>query len=678
MIPDKHYSADPQGLLMETFEVGVEKDHIELIAKAKPLNAIAELIWNAYDADATEVRVDFEEGDITKLGLIRVTDNGTGIPYDHALEFFKNIGGSWKRTKRRTNAGRPIHGLKGQGRIKAFALGTNVVWHSSCEGKYYSIRGNNNNLKKFELSDLAPATDRGCTVEITDILKDFEIGREHGFADEIRDRFALQLYEDPNFSIVYDGLKIDALEAISGVTPIHVEASLDSGAIVSGDLDVVEWRRPIQRKLLLCLPGKFSFHEMAPGIQARGFNFTAYLTSQHFQELADENREGLIELDRPSQALIEAAKDAMRVHFREREAERSRAKIEEWKATGIYPYSGTVIDPVERNERQVFDVVALNLSDYSSEFEASPKKTQKLIFKLLKAAVESGPTVLPELLTEVINLPQERQEEMAKLLEKTSLSAIIEAAKEVTNRLDFIKALQILIFEPKSKQQLLERSQLHRIIAQDAWLFGEQYNLVNDDEDLTAVLRSHLRLLGQDRKDLAPDVDEKVLDAEGKNGIVDLMLSQRIPLPTDEKRKHLVIELKRPAQPVNEEVLLQINRYAQAVAQDDRFKHSDVEWDFVAISNTLSDGVTLTATQRDRPLGLAYEYSNPAIRVWVKTWGQVIQEAEGRLTFYRRRLDYQANEAQALEYLRSVNPDLLSREVRARIQELDESARAAE
>ena len=267
---------------------------------------------------------------------------------------------------------------------------------------------------------------------------------------------------------------------------------------------------------------------------------------------------------------------------------------------------------------------------------------------------------------------------MANLLQKTTLSAIIEAAKEVAARLDFIKALQILIYDPKSKRQLPERSRLHRIIARDAWLFGEQYNLVNDDEDLTSVLRTHLSLLGKHRNALSPEVDEKVLDTEGKNAIVDLMLSQRIPLPDDQKRQHLVVELKRPSQPVIEDVRSQVKRYAQAVSNDPRFKDSEVEWDFVAVSNKLSVGARLDANQRDRKPGLVAEYSSPNVRVWIKTWGQIVQEAEGRLTFYRRRLDYQADDEQALAYLRSVNADLLSPEVRERMKELGDTQQAAE
>ena len=235
---------------------------------------------------------------------------------------------------------------------------------------------------------------------------------------------------------------------------------------------------------------------------------------------------------------------------------------------------------------------------------------------------------------------------MANLLKRTTLTAVINAARSVSDRLDFLKALQILIFNAASKRQLLERSQQHRVIAEHTWLFGEQFNLTNDDEDLSSVLRSHLKLLGPDREELAPD--EPVLDADGKTRIVDLMLSQRLPTSTDDERKHLVIELKRPSQPINEDVVNQIKKYAKAVAQDDRFKNSSVKWDFLAVSNSFTPDAELEAKQTGKPRGLVFELDESKIRVWAKTWGQIIDESQGRLTFFKRGLEYEANDQHAL------------------------------
>jgi hypothetical protein len=661
---------------VQQIEIKVENDHIQRITTAKPLAAISELIWNAYDADAREVKVELEEGQLTKLGVIRVVDDGTGIPADEVEAFFQSLGGSWKKRAIKTDGGRSIHGEKGQGRFKAFALGDRVTWVSHRAGKKFSISGEKSDLKRFTISDTVPSGNTGCTVEIENVVRDFEIWSADGFAEQVRDVFALQLYEDPAFRIIYDGEEIDARDAIRDVTPYEISAITEDGHEYKATLDIIEWKKKVERKLMLCLPGRFSFHEMAPGIHARGFDFTAYLTADHFQDLANDNTEGLVELDPPSMALVEATKAKLREHFREREAERSRGKIQEWKEAKIYPYEGKTSDPIEINERQVFDVVALNLADYSPEFDKAPSKQQKLILQLVKAAIETGPGALPAILESVVDLPKAKQEELADLLRKTSLTAVINAAKAVTDRLEFLRALQILVFDPKSKRQLLERSQLHRIIAQETWIFGEQFNLMNDDEDLSAVLRSHIELLGSDsdegtaRKTPAPSAP--VLDAEGKAAIVDLMLSCRMPTATDEERKHLVIELKRPSQHLSEDVINQIKKYAKAVALDDRFKHSKVEWDFVAVANRFTKAAEFEARQKDKPRGLVLEVDDPIkIRVWAKTWGEIIQEAEGRLTFYKRRLEYQANDKEALRYLRTINADYLSEEVKERISALD-------
>ena len=57
-----------------------------------------------------------------------------------------------------------------------------------------------------------------------------------------------------------------------------------------------------------------------------------------------------------------------------------------------------------------------------------------------------------------------------ELLKKTTLSAVIEAAKTVADRLNFLKALEHLVYDTESKENLKERKQLHRIVANETWI----------------------------------------------------------------------------------------------------------------------------------------------------------------------------------------------------------------
>jgi hypothetical protein len=318
---------------------------------------------------------------------------------------------------------------------------------------------------------------------------------------------------------------------------------------------------------------------------------------------------------------LETAKTKLREHFRKRAAETAANVVEEWKKSKVYPYESEPRDILEVAERQVFDVVALNLNSYSLEFERSEADTKKLVLKLLRTVLGTNPPELQRILSSVIELPEDKQKDLAELLSKTTLQAIINAAKVVTNRLDFLQGIERLIFDAELKERLLERKQLHRILATEPWIFGEQYHLALDDESLTNLLKKHNQLLNRE-----VEVYEPVVREDKREGIVDLMLSKLVPLPRGNEREHLIIELKRPAQKINSEIALQIKSYAMAVVTDERFKSTKTKWVFWAISNDLTDEVREDASHANRPEGILYQSKGGDVVVWVKTWGEVLQE----------------------------------------------------
>jgi hypothetical protein len=66
---------------MTEYAVEVQPDFLERPAKAQPIAAVAELIWNGLDADATAINVDLEDDKLGGLRRIIVMDNGHGIPF---------------------------------------------------------------------------------------------------------------------------------------------------------------------------------------------------------------------------------------------------------------------------------------------------------------------------------------------------------------------------------------------------------------------------------------------------------------------------------------------------------------------------------------------------------------------------------------------------------------------
>ena len=132
---------------------------------------------------------------------------------------------------------------------------------------------------------------------------------------------------------------------------------------------------------------------------------------------------------------------------------------------------------------------------------------------------------------------------------------------------------------------------------------------MGDDSSLTTVLKEHLDELG--RQELA--VDEPVRDERGKIQIVDIVLGRALRL-NQNRREHLVVELKRPSVILGRDEITQIEGYAAAVASDPRFNRTEVQWDFVLAGNDWDEFAALRANQRDKPAGLILD--SDGLRVW--------------------------------------------------------------
>lgn len=655
---------------MQRISVEVQSDFLQRLASLKrPIFALGELVWNAVDADASEVTVEFNRNLLGSLDRIVVSDNGSGMPHLLALDAFKKLGGSWKRTSDRSlGKKRFLHGRAGKGRFRAFALG-NVIewrtrWRENGEVREYTITGRRDALGTFEISDpvLAPGETTGTVVTISEIFKDFPSLLGDDGRRAMTEEFAIYLGHYPEIHITYDGAPIDPAAVRLGTTEVELPPiQTDTGETVTATLTITEWRMPTQRALYLCDQNGFVLNRTIVGIQAPGFEFAAYLRSDYLRVLDDQHLLGLEELQPDLAALLESARAALRDHFRGRTAETGEQLLRDWRAEGVYPYSGEPKTAIETAERHVFDAVAVNVGTYLPKFAEGDKKAQKLSLRMLREVLGESPDAVKRILTDVLGLPLDKQQELAELLERTTLTAIIAASKLVADRLNFVRGLELLVFDPESKAVLLERKQLHKILEQNTWIFGEQFHLTTSDQSLNDVLRKHVALLNRDDV----DTDLPVLREDERTGIVDLMLSRTIPQPRAEEHDHLVVELKRPNKKIDAVVLTQVESYAFAVAGDERFRDTATRWNFWAVSNEMTEDARRRAHQHGRPEGLVYDDAQQRIQVWAKTWGELINECKARLQFFQQALEYEASDESAIAHLRQVHAKYLPEHLRA-------------
>jgi Histidine kinase-, DNA gyrase B-, and HSP90-like ATPase len=633
-----------------SYPVEVQSDFLEKITRAKPVHAVAEFIWNSLDADATAIDVMVEHNPLGGMSQIIVRDNGTGIDFDAAPELFKKLGGSWKRAGARTKkSGRFLHGQDGRGRFKVFGLGDLAQWdvtYAKAQNlSTFKVRMTASNLKEVVIGDeeRAPAkTETGVTLTISNLHQDYvSLTSDAGF-QEFTEIFALYLADYKDVSITIESRKIDPVSVIASQGSLTLSDLVDeAGKAYPVRLEIIEWRSATNRALYLCNDKGFPLSEVERRFHVGAYQFSAYLKSEYISNL---QKDGSLEVAEMRPAILDSvneAQQAIRDYFRSRTAQDARTVVEEWKQENVYPYEGDAATQVEQIERQVFDIVAVNVAQYMPEFSTAPAKNKALHLRLLRQAIAKSPEELQLILDEVLKLPKRKQAELAQLLRDVSLSAIISAARIVADRLKFLTGLEAILFDHDKKQRLKERSQLHRIIAQNCWLFGEEYNLSVDDRSLTEVLRKHRKLLGDDIV-----IDEPVKHVSKDRGIVDLMLSRAIRRHKADELTHLVVELKAPKVKIDKDEVTQLEEYALSVMKDERFRGINTTWVFWAISDDYGDYAKHRMT---KPNGTIFE--KDILSIWVKTWAQVIGDNRARLQFFQERLEYEADKGASLQHL---------------------------
>ena len=146
---------------------------------------------------------------------------------------------------------------------------------------------------------------------------------------------------------------------------------------------------------------------------------------------------------------------------------------------------------------------------------------------------------------------------------------------------------------------------------------------------------------------------------DGARGIVDLMLSRKIPTNRADEIEHLVVELKAPKVKIGSKECDQIKKYAYAVSDDERFSSLPATWNFWVISNELDKHAKRSANQDGRAKGIIDKTSDNgvSVTVWAKEWSQIIQENKHRLKFIQEKLEYSLDRQEGIKHLKEVYAD---------------------
>ena len=388
---------------VKTFQVEVQTDFLKRQANAAPVQALAELIWNAVDADATRVSIDLDYNDLGMSG-IRIRDDGHGIPYGEVESVFKPFGASWKKPDSLTKTkARRLHGFEGRGRFKAFALGRVADWHvtyATDDGEYftYDIGILEDNLQEVRISEQQPIKTKqtGVEVAISELHRDFRSLDADSAPHDLAEIFALYLQNYKDVSIVLESIKVDPTSAIASSKRLTLEDIQDEGASYSAEIEIIEWKTSTKRALYLCTDQGFPLTQVSTRFHVGDFQFSAYLKSQFISQLHENNVLELAEMNPVLEHAIDEACNAIKDYAQDRAAQTARSVVDGWKADEIYPFQGEPESPVEEVERTVFDIVALNVNKHLPDFAESTRKNKAFHFARVAPGDRKKPGRAPD------------------------------------------------------------------------------------------------------------------------------------------------------------------------------------------------------------------------------------------------------------------------------------------
>ena len=210
-----------------------------------------------------------------------------------------------------------------------------------------------------------------------------------------------------------------------------------------------------------------------------------------------------------------------------------------------------------------------------------------------------------------------------------------------------------MVYNDSIGAPIKERTQFHKVLLKELWIFGEKYTLGTSDQSLRNLLKAHIKCLGRD--ELIPEIPPEAVDDLTR--IPDICLFQQI-CPSYENFEHLVIELKRPTLTLTLKELDQIRDYALTVADNPMFDKTRTKWHFILLGQGLDQRVRSALENQVIGDGNYYNAGNNSISVF--EWSKIIQDNKLKYEYLRKKLNHQLSDDPnfAADYLRVKHAEL--------------------
>ena len=621
----------------------------KVLQKYTPERAIAEYIWNGFDAKATIINVDFEIDSIeldTYKSII-ISDNGDGIIYEDLSDRFRKFYES-NKTIVNTNSNDLTRGKNGYGRFTfhkfaRFAKWETTYYKTADTTNSYVININSDNLKEYNPTvPVAESKTKGTVVSFNEINSDITTA----FINDIlkpylRAEFAWYLELRDVHKLFINGEELDYSSIILDNQSFNIPLIYKDHEI-NFECKYIRWSNKLNDEY-----SRFYFLNESLELKETkttslnkkgdGFWHSLMIVSDFFNEeniiIADEEEDenvtalfGVKEERKIFKLLVLQLNDYLknkRRPFLKSQATKLILKYEEEK---VFPSFGD--NEWDKSRKEGLENLVKELYEVEPAVFMKLNKEQKRIFlELLNLVLDSSESEsLFKIIGAVVDLNPQDRKEFAKLLETTRLKQVITTINLIKDRLIILENLKKIVFDQELKAN--ERDHLQKFIEKHYWIFGEEYRMVCAEEvKFEEALKRYVYLL-------RGVTEKQYISHPHKYKEMDLFLAGADF--RDGKPHNLIVEIKNPTtiKKLSDKEVGQIKKYIDVVLKQDAFNDHNEFWSFYLIGQDYDDIVKNDIQNFET--GLLRKKDNHCL--YVKKWSEITNEVERRMKYLLEKL----------------------------------------
>ncbi|QJR36776.1 ATP-binding protein [Gemmatimonas groenlandica] len=576
-------------------------EHLGIAAYNSVQKCLAELVANAYDADASHVVIELPDV-LDDSSTISIADDGVGMTAAALTKKFLHVGRNRRADGERTAKQRLVIGSKGIGKLAGFGIASRVRLTTRSDGLQSAITIDKSALDNVQSlvghkidvvqtpSELAP----GTKIELIQL----HAGLKMPSADSLRRHLYRSMPMGPGFSVTVNGVectaeevlgdRTDFAEQVPGVGQVTGFYVLASTRQKRPGLSVRVRGRIVQAPSLFSLDtrahGFFTAEKIVGEIRAEFLDPED--PGQDRQDLIKTSRDGFLEDSETVRAFYDWAGTFVRKVIQG--ADEGETK----KRTDTLMSSPEVKARLEKLPPHVRGTASTVVRGIIAKLKTASEEDAKSLIEWVLRYYESS--VLKELMNAIAAADVHEAEKLAALVSEWGLTQLTSVASIVQTQINIITRLEELVSSDKAYE-----IDLHKLVEANLWLVKEGLELWSSDKPLRVVLDGKIDQLYADKSDLRPDL---------------------ICRSRDEGHQATIIEFKRPKEKIRME------HVTQALGYEGLLKAHRPNLNFTTY--------VVGREYDSEVLAIREKQANAGLHLW--SFGEILQRARAR---FERILD---------------------------------------